>query len=68
MAAVHRVGWCIPAAVVLAVRWVATVVILAVESAVAVGEVVLAMLPCATVMDTLVASPGLVAVMWSTIG
>ena len=68
MAAVHRVGWCTPAAVVLAVRWVVTVVILAVESAVAVGAVVLAMLPCATVMDALVASPGFVAVMWSTIG
>ena len=59
----HSVGWwCTPAAVVLAARWAATVVILAVGSTVAVGEVVLAMVPCASAMVILVASLVLVMV------
>ena len=67
-AAVHGVGWwCTPAAVVLAARWTATVVVLAVESTVAVYEVVLAMVPCDSMMDVLVVAPGLVGVMWSKI-
>ena len=54
----HWVGWwCTKAAVVLAARWAATVVILAVGSAVAVFEVLLVMVPCTAVMDILVAVP-----------
>ena len=57
-AAVHGVvWWCTPAAVVLAARWAATVVISAVGSAVAVFEVLLVMVPCTAVMNILVAVP-----------
>ena len=64
----HRVGWwCTPAAVALAARWAATVVVLAVGSVVAVCEGVLAMVPCTALMDILVAAPRLVVVMWSSI-
>ena len=54
----HWVGWwCTKAAVVLAARWAATVVISAVGSAVAVFGVLLVMVPCTAVMNILVAVP-----------
>ena len=64
----RRVGWwCTPDAVVLAARWSAAVVFLALGSAVAVCEVVLATVVCTAVMWILVAAPRLVGVIWSTI-
>ncbi len=66
--AVHWVGWwCTPAAVALVARWAATFVVLAVGSAVSVCEVLLAMVPCAVVMNILVAAPHLVGVVWPRI-
>ena len=68
-ATVDGVGrWCTTAAVVLAARLAATVVVLVVESTVAVCELVLAMVPCASMMDIVVVAPRIVGVMWSTIG
>ena len=65
----RRVGWwCTPDAVVLATRWSAVVVVLAVGRAVAVCDVVLALVVCGAVMDIFVAAPRLVGVMCSTIG
>ena len=65
---VDGVGWwCTPAAVVLAARLAATVVVLAVESRVAVCELVVAMVVCGALMEILVAAPRLVGVMVSTI-
>ena len=65
----HRVGWwCLPVTVVLAARWSAVVVVLAVGRAVAVCEVVLALVVCGAMMDIFVAAPRLVGVVWSTIG
>ena len=64
----RRVGWWrTPDAVVLAARWSAAVVVLVVGRAVAVYELVLAMVVCTAVMDIFVAAPRLVGVMWSTI-
>ena len=62
-AAVHGVGWwCLPATVVLAARWSAAVVVLVVVRAVAVPEVVLAMVVCTAVMWIVVSAPRLVGV------
>ena len=64
----RRVGWwCTPDGVVSAARWSATVVVLAVCRAVAVYELVLAMVVCTAVMDIFVSAPRLVGIMWSTI-
>ncbi len=52
---------------VLAARWAAAVVVLAVGSVVAVFKMLLAMAVYAAVMDILVAAPRLVGVLWSTI-
>ena len=53
---------------VLAARGAATVVVLAAGSEVAVCEVVLAMVPCDSMMDIFVVAPRRVGVMWSTFG
>ena len=64
----RRVGWwCTPDDVVLAARWSAAFVILVVGRAVAVYELVLAIVVCTAVVDIFVAAPRLVGVMWSTI-
>ena len=65
----RRVGWwCIPAALALAARRAAAVVVLAVGRAVAVYEVVLAMVVCTTVIWIIVSAPRLVGVMCSMFG
>ena len=59
----RRVGWwCTPDAVVLAARRAAAVVVLAVGRAVAVYEVVLAMVVCTAVIWIIVSAPRLVGV------
>ena len=64
----RRVGWwCTPDAVVLAARWSTAVVVLVVVRAVAVYEVLLAMVVCTAVMEIFVAAPRLVVVMLSKI-
>ena len=59
----RRVGWwCTPDAVVLATRWSAAVVGLAVGRAVPVSEVVLATVVCTAVIWIIVSAPRLVGV------
>ena len=64
LVAVPRRGgwWCTPDAVALAARWCAAVVDLTVRRAVAVYEVVLAMVVCTTVIWIIVSAPRLVGV------
>ena len=54
--------------VVVVARWAATHEVSLVWSAVGVCEVMLAMVPCASMMDIVVVAPRIVGVMWSTIG
>ena len=57
-AAVHWVGWwCIPAALALAARWAAAVVVVVVGCGTAVVDVLLVMVPCTAVINILVAVP-----------
>ena len=63
VASPRRVGrWCLPGAVVLAARWSTAVVDLTVSRAVAVYDVVPAMVACTAVMWIFVSAPRLVGV------